>query len=188
MLVKPWVLDFIGKEIQKIYPSAPSYGSLNLSHRQCVSEDFCWSQIKLFQHSLFCFLQNSSGMITAILRLVDFLNTDLLADQPWNPIEMLQWMVIEPGIYFIAACLPSLGPLFRSISRVSEFGTIRARLRSYIFKMSKQANDPENVSLDGIHATKRIHPVRVGLQEDFNPFNENRSLISSADNRSGFMI
>ena len=27
--------------------------------------------------------------------------------------ELLTWTDIEPGIYFLAACMPSFGPLFR---------------------------------------------------------------------------
>lgn len=56
-----------------------------------------------------------SGIVTSILRLTTFFTVDLFADPTYNVVQTMTWTCAEPGVYFIAACLPSLRPLLRSV-------------------------------------------------------------------------
>jgi len=61
------------------------------------------------------FLTGSIGLITSILRFVTFFTVDLFADPTFNVVQTMTWTCAEPGVYFIAACLPSLRPLARMV-------------------------------------------------------------------------
>lgn len=52
-------------------------------------------------------------MVTGIVRLVYFFQIDLFADVTFNSVGTMTWTLIEPGVYLIAATLPSLRPLIR---------------------------------------------------------------------------
>lgn len=52
-------------------------------------------------------------MITGIVRLVYFFRTDLFADVTFQTVVPMTWTLVEPGVYLIAATLPSLRPLVR---------------------------------------------------------------------------
>ncbi|KJZ78233.1 hypothetical protein HIM_02271 [Hirsutella minnesotensis 3608] len=56
------------------------------------------------------FLTGSVGMITSILRCVAFFTNDPLKDGTWISVTFLNWSIIEPGTYLIAACLPCYKP------------------------------------------------------------------------------
>ena len=58
------------------------------------------------------FLTGSFGLITACLRFRIFFDNDAFKDNTWTSVQLLKWTDIEPGIYFIAACMPSFRPLF----------------------------------------------------------------------------
>ncbi|KAJ2997444.1 hypothetical protein NUW58_g650 [Xylaria curta] len=65
------------------------------------------------------FLTGSLGLITAIIRLVEFYATDL-SDRTFNGTNTLTWTAVEPGAYFISSCFPGLRALI---------GTIHKKLR-----------------------------------------------------------
>ena len=50
-------------------------------------------------------------MITSILRCVAFFVNNPLVDGTWISVTFLNWSIIEPGVYLIAACLPCYRPL-----------------------------------------------------------------------------
>ncbi|MCJ1260736.1 hypothetical protein MMC22_000598 [Lobaria immixta] len=133
------------------------------------------------------FLTGSIGIVTAIVRLAVFFTTDLVSDQPWHSIKWLTMTTIEPGIYLIAACLPSLRPLFRKFFRDSDFGTIWARIRSYDFKLPKQTNDSQAISLNAINADQKTTAMVVDPSPDLKQLEENHSSRYSGDDRRGFM-
>jgi hypothetical protein len=54
-----------------------------------------------------------------------FFSHDAFEDNTWTSVELLKWTDIEPGIYFIAACMPSLRPLLR-MARDKTFGFTRS--------------------------------------------------------------
>ena len=55
-------------------------------------------------------------MITGIMRCVAFFHADPMKDSLWDGAVYMQWTVIEPGCYLIAACLPCLRPLLNYVS------------------------------------------------------------------------
>ncbi|CAG8976535.1 hypothetical protein HYALB_00011012 [Hymenoscyphus albidus] len=82
------------------------------------------------------FLAGSIGIITAITRFAIFLgalshDADTI-DISWVGIDVILWASIEPGVYLIAACLPSLRPLLvatlRDISPGPTFHSLRQRI------------------------------------------------------------
>ncbi|KAL8732940.1 MAG: hypothetical protein Q9181_003762 [Wetmoreana brouardii] len=60
------------------------------------------------------FLMGCIGMITGIIRLIYFFQIDMFADVTWHAPGTMSWTLIEPGVYLIAATLPSLRPLLRN--------------------------------------------------------------------------
>lgn len=52
-------------------------------------------------------------MVTGIVRLVFFCQTDIFADITFNAVGTMTWTLVEPGVYLIAATIPSLRPLIR---------------------------------------------------------------------------
>ena len=54
-----------------------------------------------------------SGIVTGIIRLVYFFQIDMFADVTWHAPGTMSWTLVEPGVYLIAATLPSLRPLVR---------------------------------------------------------------------------
>jgi hypothetical protein len=67
-----------------------------------------------------------SGLVTSVIRFVKFFSHDAFEDNTWTSVELLKRTDIEPGIYFIAACMPSLRPLLR-LARDKTLGSPRSR-------------------------------------------------------------
>ena len=57
----------------------------------------------------------SSGTVTAIMRFVVFLTVPLATDVSFYGARVAMRTTIEPGVYLIAACLPSLRTLFKEM-------------------------------------------------------------------------
>lgn len=70
------------------------------------------------------FLTGSVGLIASIFRFTTFFRNDAITDGTFSSVELMSWTIIEPGIYLMAACLPSLRPLAQRIFK----DTILARL------------------------------------------------------------
>lgn len=67
-------------------------------------------------------------MVTGILRLVYFFETDLFADVTYQSVVTMSWTLVEPGVYVIAATLPSLRPLVRYASNELKLETLYGTL------------------------------------------------------------
>ncbi|MCJ1252191.1 hypothetical protein MMC30_009431 [Trapelia coarctata] len=80
------------------------------------------------------FLTGSVGMITAIVRLVSFFGTDPFEDLTYGVID-ITWSFVEPGVYLIASCLPSLRPLFKYVFRDVKLGAVYIRFPGYNSKL-----------------------------------------------------
>lgn len=74
------------------------------------------------------FLTGSFGIVTAIIRFVTFFTSS--PDPTWHSVTTLTWTIAEPGMYFIAACLPSLRPLFLRVFQDLDCSSLRTRLRA----------------------------------------------------------
>ncbi|KAF2641292.1 hypothetical protein P280DRAFT_398855 [Massarina eburnea CBS 473.64] len=70
---------------------------------------------------LLIFLMGSVGIVASIVRTVVFLTTNPLVDVPCElsppPVEIINWTIIEPGLYLLAACALSFKPLFRLVAQ-----------------------------------------------------------------------
>ncbi|KAF4636426.1 hypothetical protein G7Y89_g1666 [Cudoniella acicularis] len=55
------------------------------------------------------FLTGSVGLITSIIRFVVFFNPE--DDPTWDAVILLIWIIVEPSVYIIAACLIACRPL-----------------------------------------------------------------------------
>ncbi|KAF1963754.1 hypothetical protein CC80DRAFT_557679 [Byssothecium circinans] len=62
---------------------------------------------------LVTFVIGNFGIVTSIIRFATFFQFDLFKDYTYNGAKFLTWTVIEPGVYFITACLITMRPLLR---------------------------------------------------------------------------
>ena len=71
---------------------------------------------------LFIFLTGSLGLIASVVRTAVFAETlaraGPLDDSTWNHVALVNWTIIEPGMYLISACALSFKPLFRIFAKV----------------------------------------------------------------------
>lgn len=70
-------------------------------------------------------------MITAIIRMVFFFTTDFFSDPTYIAATIMAWTMTEPGVYLIAACLPSLRPISGKGFQDVAFSTAYSRLVGY---------------------------------------------------------
>lgn len=70
----------------------------------------------------FIFLLGTIGLISSCVRLVMFSRNNAFNDQTWRSVTLMTWTDVEASIYLIAACLPSLRPLARSLAHQRIFG------------------------------------------------------------------
>ncbi|PQE11802.1 integral membrane protein [Rutstroemia sp. NJR-2017a WRK4] len=61
------------------------------------------------------FLTGSVGLITSILRFAEFARNHSLVDETWTTVLPICYTIIEPSLYLVAACLPSLRPIFTKV-------------------------------------------------------------------------
>ncbi|KAF2636015.1 hypothetical protein P280DRAFT_510795 [Massarina eburnea CBS 473.64] len=68
----------------------------------------------------FTFLISTVGIITAVFRFVAFLDVNMFSDVTYLCISTTCWSIIEPGVYLMAATVPTLRPLVReSVNYIS---------------------------------------------------------------------
>ncbi|KAF9738705.1 hypothetical protein PMIN03_005809 [Paraphaeosphaeria minitans] len=63
------------------------------------------------------FIVSTLGIVTAVLRFVVFLRTDLLQDVTYHSVITTNWSIIEPGVHLMGATVPTLRPMIRRIFR-----------------------------------------------------------------------
>lgn len=70
---------------------------------------------------LFIFLTGSIGIIASIARTIVFAETlaraGPLDDSTYNHVALINWTIIEPGMYLLSACALSFKPLFRIFAK-----------------------------------------------------------------------
>ncbi|KAF1835395.1 hypothetical protein BDW02DRAFT_496109 [Decorospora gaudefroyi] len=71
---------------------------------------------------LLIFLTGSVGIIASVIRTIVFAQTlakaGPLTDVTWNHVSLINWTIIEPGMYLLSACALSFKPLFRLLAKV----------------------------------------------------------------------
>ena len=68
-----------------------------------------------------------SGLITSIIRCVEFFLNNPLEDGTWASVTFLVWSIVEPGVYLIAACLLCFRHLFNYIKTGDPHSSGRSR-------------------------------------------------------------
>ncbi|KAF1946514.1 hypothetical protein EJ02DRAFT_495313 [Clathrospora elynae] len=70
---------------------------------------------------LLIFLTGSVGIIASIIRTIVFAETlasaGPLTDVTWNHVTLINWTMIEPGMYLLSTCAFSFKPLFRMVAK-----------------------------------------------------------------------
>jgi hypothetical protein len=60
----------------------------------------------------------NSGIVASIIRTIVFAktlaDTNPLADVTWNHVSLIDWTMIEPGMYLLSTCALSFKPLLRA--------------------------------------------------------------------------
>ncbi|OAK95185.1 hypothetical protein IQ06DRAFT_64953 [Phaeosphaeriaceae sp. SRC1lsM3a] len=103
---------------------------------------------------LIIFLTGSVGIVASIVRTIVFAKTlaasGPLDDSTWNHVALINWTIIEPGIYLLSACALSFKPLFRMLAKALHLQAFLTHTKS-TFQPGKS------------HATKTTN---VGTQND----------------------
>ena len=94
------------------------------------------------------------------MRFIFFFRSDVLVDVTWYSIDLWTWTTIEPGMYLIAAALPSLRPLLGLIFQNVDFSTLGSRLLHYRTKGSLKKTKTSDIALSG--RTGRSAPTQGG--------------------------
>lgn len=95
-------------------------------------------------------LTPNSGIVGACFRLAFFVKTEnLFTDPTWYSTSLLCWSCAEPGMYLIAACLLTLGPLFKAMPSLRK--TVSSRYRKY--KGSNESGESDSSTQPGFGAT-----------------------------------
>ncbi|KAF2732414.1 hypothetical protein EJ04DRAFT_554059 [Polyplosphaeria fusca] len=63
------------------------------------------------------FVVSTIGIVTAVLRFVSFANNYMFVDITFRSISNISWSIVEPGVYLVAATIPTLRPLVRRMFR-----------------------------------------------------------------------
>lgn len=90
-----------------------------------------------------------SGLISSIVRFAIFFDTQGFIDGTWTSANLMIWTAVEPGVYHLAACLPTIRPLvlllIKNISTTIKSG----RSRQYGDQPSVNTKDIQLVGRDG---------------------------------------
>ena len=89
-------------------------------------------------------------MITSIIRFSEFFDNRFIGgDQSYYDNPLVIWLIVEPSIYLISACLLSYRQLFQSVAQ--------SHLVSSIY--SKLTRSKSYASFDNSHAGPRTHTI-----------------------------
>jgi len=98
----------------------------------------------------FTFAMGGLGLITAIVRFVNFWTADLGADPTWYAPDLFSFTIIEPSAYFMCSCFTCLRPLLRVVYR-----EVRTKMDSYYGTTTSKSSHTELTlrNLKGNHST-----------------------------------
>ena len=121
-------------------------------------------------------------MITSIIRFTEYFNIQFINnDQPWHDNPLSIWIMAEPCIYLISACLLSYRVLFRTVAESRLVSTIY----TWINRSSRYS------SYNGRHtdrSSKKQSDRKLGdgdsKSEDRLPFTNNASQYATTAGRS----
>ena len=103
-----------------------------------------------------------SGLFTAIFRLWIFVNLRSSKDITWFSFDTYTWTVAETGVYLIAACLPSLRPLFKHIVKDIDIRSVRS-----LFGSDSRAHSEKSIRHKDVSSTAVDYQSRPGINSGF---------------------
>ena len=84
--------------------------------------------------------------MTSVIRFTTFFTIDIFSDPTWYGVTSQTWTCVEPGVYFIAATLPSLRSLavaaFRTARDSNSSTILRKTLRLPLSSLSNKQTPP----------------------------------------------
>ena len=118
---------------------------------------------------------HTSGIVTAIIRFVSFLTTDIRSDPSFQGVSTMRWGIIEPAMYQMAATLPTLRPLLTSsLSMISRLSN-RSKL---------ETSNIGNSEGDDASAGSRSHFVKL---DDYHYAHDSRAARALGKKYSGVL-
>lgn len=93
-------------------------------------------------------LSYSSGIVASIIRTIVFSTTDPIKDVTYTHVELVNWTIIEPGLYLLAACALSFKPLFRMVAKALHLDAIITHSRSAIGRHTSKSNHTAKSHVD----------------------------------------
>lgn len=111
------------------------------------------------------------------MRCVAFFLNNPLEDGTWVSVTFLNWSIIEPGIYLIAACLPCFRPFIRWFRILNAAATtLGSKSNPTEVRSKRQQRQSEFESIDGgpdIHQLEGTEicklPIRNRMADEENP-------------------
>ena len=106
------------------------------------------------------FLTGSVGLIASIFRFTKFFRNDAITDGTFSSVELMSWTIVEPGVYLIAASLPTLRPLVQRVFQSTRSSDITLkRTRDYSDGFSRRSTA----------VTRRVGQLGTGSTLDQSP-------------------
>ena len=78
----------------------------------------------------------SRGLVTSILRFAIFFRNNAVQDGTWIATDLEIYTICEPGMYLVAACLPTYRPLAKRAREISS-----TSLRSFVKTKSRSGKE-----------------------------------------------
>ncbi|KAF2727232.1 hypothetical protein EJ04DRAFT_451713 [Polyplosphaeria fusca] len=122
------------------------------------------------------FVVGSIGIVTSIVRLFAFINGKSFEDPRHIDIQPSLWTVIEPGVYLITACLPSLRPLKRLL-----FGD--RGITQFIVRRVEGTKKSHLISLPDIRITRSTFVELKDLEKEAGDTKYGRPPVLEKDDR-----
>ncbi|KAF2794710.1 hypothetical protein K505DRAFT_360851 [Melanomma pulvis-pyrius CBS 109.77] len=92
------------------------------------------------------FLTCTFGIVTSALRFVAFLDVNVFDDITYLSVSTTRWTIIEPGVYLIAATMPTLRPLIRHLVKKIKDCSPTTRARACCFHQTVPTSYPHSTS------------------------------------------
>jgi len=99
------------------------------------------------------FAFGSIGLITSLIRFGEFFRNAIFDDHSWNGSRILLWTFVEPGVYFMAASLLTMRPLFRWVFADVKLPTSLNKISNWSWTRSSK---PSKMSFSGINKENHI--------------------------------
>lgn len=90
---------------------------------------------------------------------------------PDKHVELINWTIIEPGLYLIAACALSFKPLFRMLATFLKLDSLLTHTRSFMHHATSKTAPKSGTTNSGLHLDPIVikpthpHPHHDGFQK-----------------------